>query len=350
MKYRTRNLSLNHAKQNQDDEYYTLLDDIENEISSHKDYVRHFKDKIILCNCDDPEWSAFVEFFKLHFNQLQIKKMIATHFNKDGNPSYKLEWIRNSSDEIQMVKTPLKCDGSFQSDECVELLKESDIVVTNPPFSIAREEFIPLLFKHNKDFVIIGDIGWSTYNKVFPFIKNKKMFFGYNSVKYFKRPDGTLKQFGNKLWFTTLNLDKTHEPMPLTANYKGNESKYPSYDNYDAIECSKVKSIPKDYYGVIGVPPSFLSNYCSEQFEIIGTVGTKKSNNTLNLCKDYSKYIGYYQDGTKNGRTGSTFGKCPVIIKDDKVHPYYEKDGIRVQAISPRIFIKRIDTNEQDAG
>lgn len=297
--------NLRRAKALANDEFFTRLEDIEAEISQHPDYVRQFEGKTVFCNCDDPEWSNFFVFFKLHFKQLKLKKLITTHFNKDNSPSYKIEWEGEmlNDDMINLIKTPLKGNGDFRSDECVEILKEADIIVTNPPFSIAREFYIPLLYKYNKKFVIIGDLNWVTYKDVFPLFKENKMFFGYTNVKEFRTPEGTMKKYGNKLWFTNLDLDKSHEPLILTKNYRGNKSRYPKYDNYNAIECGKVKDIPKDYFpcwydcphasiceyaktegkeeskaicemarnGEIGVPITYMANHCGEQFEVLGS-------------------------------------------------------------------------------
>ena len=242
--------NLRKAKEAKNDEFYTRLEDIEAEISQHDDYVRQFQGKTVLCNCDDPEWSNFFVFFKLHFKQLGLKKLITTHYNMDGSPSYKLEWEGEmlNDDMVNLIKTPLKGNGDFRSEECIEILKEADIVSSNPPFSIAREAFIPQLIEYKKKFVIIGDLNWVAYKTVFPLFKENKMFFGYTNVKEFKTPNGTYQKFGNKTWFTNFDLDKSHEPLILTKNYKGNESRYPKYDNYDAIECGKVKDIPKDYF------------------------------------------------------------------------------------------------------
>lgn len=275
--------NLTNAKNAKNDEFYTRLEDIENEISMHPDYVRHFKDKVVFCNCDDPEWSNFHLFFRQHFQQLGLKKLITTHYNKDGSPSYKLEWSGEmiGDDVVNMIKTPLKGNGDFRSQECVELLKSADIIVTNPPFSIAREDFIPLLFDYNKQFVIVGDLNWVTYKTIFPLFQDNKMFFGYSNIKEFKTPSGEYQKFGNKVWFTNLDIDKRHEDIPLTKNYKGNEERYPMYDNYNAINVDKIKELPKDYYGHIGVPISYLAYHNPDQFEIIKF---RKGDDDKDLC------------------------------------------------------------------
>lgn len=166
------------------------------------------------------------------------------------------------------------------------------------------------------------------------------MFAGYNTIKGFKRPDGSLSSFGNKCWFTNLRLSRLDIPLDLTKNYEDNEENYPRYDNYPAIECKKVKDIPKDYYDIIGVSLQFILKYCPEQFEIISCT-QKNCDYSIILDKDYSKYIGYYQNGRKTGRTGTTFGHDCVIEKDDGIHCYYEFEGRRLQALNQRLFIKR---------
>ena len=309
--------NLRKAKEAKNDEFYTRLEDIEAEISQHPDYVKQFEGKTVFCNCDDPEWSNFFKFFTLHFKQLKLKKLIATHFNSDGSPSYKIEWAGEmlNDNTVNLIKKNLLGNGDFRSEECIELLKEAYIVVTNPPFSLYRE-YIAQLIQYGKKFVIIGNNNSIAYKEVFPLLKNGSMFLGYHSnetmimrvgegYKYDQKVTDTIND-GYKYgkipaisWFTNLDLDKAHEPLILTKNYYGNESYYPRYENYDAIECGKVKDIPKDYLpcwykcehagectyaktegkedkalcemacnGEIGVPITYMANHCSEQFEI----------------------------------------------------------------------------------
>lgn len=253
--------NLRKAKEEKNDEFYTQLSDIEAEISSHPDYVRQFQGKVVLCNCDDPEWSNFFLFFKLHFKQLGLKKLITTHYNKDGSPSYKIEWSGEilNEDTINMIKTPLEGDGDFRSEECIELLKEADIVVTNPPFSLFRE-YVALLIEHDKKFIILGNINAVSYKEFFPLIKDGKVWAGYsfNKTMLFEVGEGYSydskasekigdgKHYGKVpmiAWFTNLDIDRVHDAMPLTKNYQGNENKYPTYDNYNAIECGKSSDI-----------------------------------------------------------------------------------------------------------
>lgn len=266
------NKAMQAAKTNKNDEWYTRLEDIEDEISMHEDYVRQFEGKTVLCNCDDPEWSNFFLFFRLHFKQLKLKKVIFTHYEMNGSPSYKLEWDGSyiGYDTLNLIKTPLEGNGDFRSPECVALLDECDVVVTNPPFSLLRE-FIGLIIDHKKDMVIIANEMQCTSKEIFPLFQSGKLNFGYNHVKEFKVPDGTFKKIGTVAWFTTFNLDKYNEELPLCCQYEGHEDEYPKYDNYDAIEVNQIRRIPRDYFGVMGVyGPSFLAQYNKEQFEVIG--------------------------------------------------------------------------------
>ena len=266
------NKAMQAAKTNKNDEWYTRLEDIEDEISMHEDYVRQFEGKTVLCNCDDPEWSNFFLFFRLHFKQLKLKKVIFTHYEMNGSPSYKLEWDGSyiGYDTLNLIKTPLKGNGDFRSPECVALLDECDVVVTNPPFSLLRE-FIGLIIDPKKDMVIIANEMQCTSKEIFPLFQSGKLNFGYNHVKEFKVPDGTFKKIGTVAWFTTFKLDKYNEELPLCCQYEGHEDEYPKYDNYDAIEVNQIRRIPRDYFGVMGVyGPSFLAQYNKEQFEVIG--------------------------------------------------------------------------------
>lgn len=301
--------NLRKAKEMKNDEFYTRLEDIEAEISQHPDYVRQFEGKVVLCNCDDPEWSNFFLFFKLHFKQLKLKKLITTHYNADGSPSYKLEWEGETlnDDMVNLIKTPLSGNGDFRSEECIEILKEADIVVTNPPFSIARESFIPLLYEHRKKFIVIGDLNWVAYKTVFPLFKEGKMFFGYTSVKEFVTPKGTTQKFGNKMWFTNLDLDKSHEPLILTKNYHGNEEKYPKYENFStAINVNKVSEIPKDYFGMMGVPITYMAEHCTDQFKIIGLSGNG----------DLGKEIGIQMPSEEHKRANKALRQGAAYILD----------------------------------
>ena len=258
------NSNLDSAKKAKNDEFYTQISDIEKEL---KHYRHHFKDAVIFCNCDDPEWSNFWRYFHLNFEFLGLKKLILTHYHTTES-TYKMEYEGgNDADVTVGTITPLKQNGDFRSPECVELLHEATIVVTNPPFSIAREFYIPQLMEHDKKFIIVGDLNWVTYKTIFPLLKANKMWFGNTTIKEFLQPDGTMKKFGNKLWFTNLDIVKRHETIDLVEHYS--PDKYPKYDNYDAIEVSRTLNIPDDYDGAMGVPISFLNNYNPDQFEIL---------------------------------------------------------------------------------
>ena len=255
------NKNLTAAKRIKNDEFYTRLEDIEKELTNYKEY---FKDKIIYCNCDDVEYSNFYKYFKDNFDELGIRKIIATNLSLD-KAVYKTEFDDNSKE----VRTQLCGNGDFRSEECVELLKSADLVITNPPFSLFRE-YIAQLIKYNKEFLVIGNINAATYKEIFPFFKNNQVWFGNTSPKVFLTPDRTEKKFGNIVWYTNLDNEKRHCRIPLKEKYYGNEGKYPKYDNYNAIEVSKVVNIPCDYYGLMGVPVTFLNKYCPEQFELVG--------------------------------------------------------------------------------
>jgi len=270
-----KNRNLSEAKKAKNDEFYTQLSDIENELQHYKS---HFEGKTVLCNCDDPEWSNFWLYFSLNFDFLGLKKLISIHYEKDV-PSYKLEITRGIDlnndgkyNQKDTVKTALIQNGDFRSPESIELLQECDIVCTNPPFSLFRE-YIDLLMKYEKKFLVIGNMNAITYKGIFKYIKNNALWLGNTSPKEFKQIDNTFKKFGNILWFTNLSHSKRNEKLILYRNY--NENDYPKYDNYEAIEVSKTKDIPIDYKGVMGVPITFLSCFNPEQFEILGNADDK---------------------------------------------------------------------------
>lgn len=261
-----KNGNLNAAKAAKDDEYYTQIADIEKEL---KYYKKHFKDKVVFCNCDDPTWSEFWRYFHLNFEELGLKKLISTHYDPK-EATYKLEYTGGNDTDIEVgKKTILTQNGDFRSEECIELLKEADICCTNPPFSLFRA-FIGQLMEYKKKFIIIGNSNAITYKEVFPLLKDNKVWLGYNYVKEFKKPDGTIKKFGNICWFTNLDIDKRHEELILWKKYKGNEKEYPKYDNYNAINVNKLTDIPCDYEEIMGVPITFLDKHNPKQFELLG--------------------------------------------------------------------------------
>lgn len=257
-----KNGNLHAAKTVKNDEFYTQI--IEKEM---KYYRHHFKDKIIYCNCDDPEYSEFWLYFKLNFNELGLKKMISTHYTGfTGEIAYKLELTQYGQEPI---KTDLIGNGDFASEECVELLKEADIVVTNPPFSLFRD-YVKLLMDYDKKFVIIGNKNAITYKEFFPYLKDNQIWIGNGQPQEFMTPDGMTKQVaGLCRWFTNLSLKKPNNKTTLWRRYyddSGNPTadaleRYKKYDNYDAINVDKVADIPIDYYEAIGVPITFLDKY-----------------------------------------------------------------------------------------
>ena len=286
--------SLNSAKKNKKDEFYTQLSDIENEL---RHYKNHFKGKTVYCNCDDTMVSKFFHYFSYNFEKLRLKKLITTCYkNQDMNAfsmhdSEESIWLEYNGiksggripkpEEIGIKK--LKEGGDFRSEECIELLKQSDIVVTNPPFSLFRE-YVAQLIQYDKKFIIIGHQNAITYKEIFPLIKSNKVWLGFGfkgGATHFSsnyedyasatdRKEGMIRVSG-VVWFTNLDIKKRHEELILFQKYQGNEENYPKYDNYNAIEVSKTKDIPKDWDGVMGVPITFLYKYNPDQFEIIGS-------------------------------------------------------------------------------
>ena len=292
----TKNNNLHTAKATKNDEFYTQLEDIENELKYYKDY---FKGKVVYCNCDgflNEEKSNFFVYFSLNYEFLGLKGLICTKYNPNGK-GRKYEYYgdlngNNYPDEEEIFTSDLEGDGDFRSEECIEILKKCDIVCTNPPFSLFRQ-YVAQLFEYHKDFLIIGNVNAISYKEVFPLIKENKMWLGvssFNKGMYFGVPDDytyadTYKfdreRNGKKVmrvssicWFTNLDHKKPHEELLLYKKY--NEEEYPKYDNYDAIEVSKVTDIPMDYEGIMGVPITFLNKYCPEQFEIVGQMMTTK--------------------------------------------------------------------------
>ena len=221
------NTNLHKAKAEKNDEFYTQLTDVSKELMHYK---QHFKDKIVFCNCDDPTWSAFWKYFHQNFEALGLKKLISTHYDKT-QPTYKMEYTGGDDNDIEVgVKTPLEGNGDFRNQECLDLLDEADIVVTNPPFSLFRE-YVAVLMEHQKKFLIIGNKNAITYKEFFPLLKEDKVWIGYNNVKEFMQPDKSIKKFGNIGWYTNLDIQKRHEKLILWKNYLPEE--YPKYDNYD---------------------------------------------------------------------------------------------------------------------
>lgn len=266
---------LDKAKINKKDEFYTQLIDIEKEVVH---YTKHFRGKVVYCNCDDPKYSNFWKFFYEHFEELGLKELNATYFGEDAR------FYNYDGKEITI--TQLKENGDFRSNECIQVLKQSDIVVTNPPFSLFRE-YISQLDKYDKDFLVISNINAITYKEVFPLIQSNKAWLGVcfgRGISGFIVPEsyelyGTETKVdengkriispNNCMWLTSLDNEKRHQPIELVKQYEGNEKSYPFYDNYRGINVNKTQDIPMDYMGAMGVPITFLNKYDPEQFEII---------------------------------------------------------------------------------
>ena len=334
-----KNQNLNAAARADKDEFYTQRADIENEL---KHYKAHFADKVVLCNCDDPFESQFFFYFAMNFKFLKLRKLIVTSYTgspvqgdlfnpvDDAKPAYKVEINRIDKEPLNFpavtdlmneLKAALgKNDsaivgsntlsllhgdgnysaGDFRSKECVAALREADIVVTNPPFSLFRE-FVKRLVDADKKFLIIGNYNAVTYKDIFKLFMANKIWLGYgfpSNVGFFishyediatasQHRDGMIRVSG-VTWFTNLEHEKRNRPYDLVFSYKDNPERYPRYDNYDAIEVSKTGDIPEDYFGVMGVPITFLDKYCPDQFEVLG-------------CTYSYGDCGYHIDGTSWG-------------------------------------------------
>lgn len=368
-----KNSNLHKAKEKKNDEFYTQLSDIENELRHYKE---HFRGKVVYCNCDDPYESNFFKYFAMNFNSLGLKKLIATGYatspvagkelslfeDEVGTPknqSYAV-YINEVTDlngdgriDLQDVELLLKMKkntrrklhgddkfpaGDFRSKESIALLKQADVVVTNPPFSLARE-YIKFLEEQKKSFLIIGDLNWITYKEVFPLLKNNQMRLGYNSIKGFIQPNGNIKKFGNKRWFTNLDIQKRHEKLDLYKEY--NPEDYPKFDNYNAINVDKVSEIPYDYDGVMGVPITFLDKYNPEQFEIFGiTLG-----NTIDypMTFIYENSIQHNKDGTIQGGSKVNIRATLLVNEKPKNIVYYTANDVEgyLLSIYPRILIRK---------
>ena len=330
-----KNTNLHNAKKAKNDEFYTQLSDIEKEMAHYKDF---FKGKIVYCNCDDARESNFFKFFSNNFESLGLKKLITTGYKAEGK-GVKLvyEGDKNGNfmvDDAEVVMTELEGNGDFRSEECIELLKECDVVVTNPPFSLFRE-YVAQLMEYGKKFLIIGNLNAVTYKEIFPLIKENKVWMGatcfnggathfiapselYDAEKmsnpknaYFENSK-FMWQINGVRWFTNMEQKKRNEELILYKHY--NPIEYQKYDNYNAIEVSKVAEIPMDYEGVCGVPISFLDKYCPTQFEI---VGLGKHNN---LGMDGGYWLGGYNDATINGK----IVYCRILIRKKKAEPIVE--------------------------
>ena len=345
---------LQNAKKSKSDEFYTQLSDIESELQHYKS---HFKDKVVFCNCDDPRISNFFNYFASNFKELGLKKLITACYREqvrdlfnteeDGNGFFfeytgkERENNKPSSSDIVYFNG----DGDFRSSESIKLLKKSDIVVTNPPFSLFRE-YVAQLIKYDKKFLIIGNVNAITYKEIFKLIKENQAWLGINlgrGVSGFIVPEhyelyGTearIDSLGNRivspnncLWLTNLDTFKRHEDIALTKKYFGNDDEYPKYDNYDGINVNKTKDIPLDYKGVMGVPITFLHKFNPDQFEIIKF---RKGNNEKDL---------------------SINGKCPyfrILIKNKRIQTEVSDNKGCQQAKMATMYNKKIQRTQKAA-
>ena len=300
-----RNAALTNARIAKDDEFYTKYDDIKKELVN---YAKYFKGKVIYCNCDDhygigkgtPK-SNFLKYLADNFQAFGIKKVIATHYEAGKKSTMYILNKDNTGDGIicseDIEEIPMKGDGDFRSQECIELLKQADIVITNPPFSLFRE-YVTQLMKYEKKFIIIGNDNCRTYKEIFPLIKNNKLWCGYNHVKEFLKPDGSIKKFGNVGWYTNLPTTIRKEEIITGKVYSGYENMYQEYDNYEAIEISKLSNLPMDYEGVMGVPITFIDHYNPDQFEIIWTSDRGGDGFLEAIKKPHTRYDAPVVNGT----------------------------------------------------
>ena len=318
------NQLLQKAKKSKSDEFYTQLCDIERELQYYQD---SFADKVVYCNCDDPRISNFFRYFATNFHKLGLKKLIASCYVEDTYDLFNIQDSEkgfyceyNGKSGIQFNPSDVEIEyfrgnGDFRSQECIELLKQSDIVVTNPPFSLFRE-FVAQIVKYDKQFLIIGNVNAITYKEIFDLIQKDKVWLGVNlgrGISGFIVPEHydlygtevsvnsegqTIIATNNCLWLTNLELKQRNEELDLSKEYAGNENDYPKYDNCDGINVNKTQDIPKDYNGLMGVPITFLHKYNPAQFEIVK-----------------------FRKGD-DGKDLSVNGKCPyfrILIKNRRV-------------------------------
>lgn len=351
------NRNFSAAKAAKEDEFYTQLTDIEKEL---RHYKRHFRGKVVYCNCDDPRVSNFFHYFSYNFERLGLKKLIATCYkNQDidlfsRNDAEQAVWLEydgdmnanNIPDRDEIEVRTLKGDGDFRSKETIELLEQADIVVTNPPFSLFRE-YVGQLLAHDKKFLILASQNAITYNDIFPYLRDNKMWLGYqNGQMEFQVPDyyqpratrywqdetgQKWRSFGNMCWFTNLDIAKRHENLILYRTYSPED--YPTYDNYDAIEVSRTEHIPMDYDGVMGVPITFLNKHNPDQFELLGLSGTDYPR-----TKEYGKKERVV-DGVRMKSNTGTLG-CVIRTDSFGVGTHFDV-GYPVKGIYRRLFIRR---------
>jgi hypothetical protein len=334
------NKNLHKAKDSKKDEFYTQLSDIERELKHYKD---HFKGKVVYCNCDDPRVSNFFHYFSYNFEQLGLKKLIATCYknqqidlfsqhNAEHAVYLEYEGDKNGNakpDAEEIGIKPLNGDGDFRSEESIELLKQADIVVTNPPFSLFRE-YVAQLMQYDKKFLIIGHQNALTYREIFQLIKENKLWLGYGfkgGATHFinahyedyatagNHKEGMIRVSG-VVWYTNLDILKRHEGLVLYKKYTPEE--YPKYDNFDAINVDKTKDIPADYEGYMGVPITFMDKYNPEQFEIIG-LGISNSGLEIGV-QPYKKEHKQYRKEIQ--KRGAVDGDLYMMVNNEVTVPY----------------------------
>ncbi len=332
-----KNANLLEAKKTKNDEFYTQLSDIEAELPY---YSSQLKGKSILCNCDDPEQSNFWRYFYENFDNLELKSLTATHYSPGGS-AFKLEIKRDGEGKrLPQIKTILSGTGDFRSQECIELLIACDVVITNPPFSLFREYLLQLM-EYGKSFLIIGNQNMLVSRVVFPFVMDDRLWIGYNKPKQFLTPDGGVRSFGNIIWYTNIDIKKRHEPIPMPGRYQEKTSKYPTYDNYDGINIDRLTDIPEDFYGVMGVPITYLDKHCPEQFRIVGA-GT--SPEFFTPTKKYTGTLRHNLDGTAI-KQHIAINQTVTLAVDEKPRGlYYTAENSNKYLVSPycRILIQRI--------
>jgi len=356
------NERFDNAKKNKNDEFYTRLEDIEKELNHYKEY---FRGKTIFCNCDDPRISNFFKYFALNFNEFGLKKIISTCYKNqdvdlftqnDCEKAVYIEYTGNpndptSTDFSTIEVKELKGDGDFRSQECIELLKQSDVVITNPPFSLFRE-YVAQLIKYDKKFIIVGHQNAISYKEIFSLIKENKLWLGYGfkgGAAHFinthyedyasagDHKEGMIRVSG-VVWFTNIDIKKRHEELVMYKTY--NPEEFPKYENYEAINVDKSTDIPMDYDGVIGVPITFLDKYSPDQFEIVGLgiVGSCEFTNErrMEILDKNGLPTGKYTVNAKGTlyRKHLESDKKPAAFKDCETGELY-------QSIYARILIKR---------
>ena len=334
------NKNLHKAKTNKKDEFYTQLSDIEREL---KHYKKHFKDKVVYCNCDDPRVSNFFHYFSYNFEKLGLKKLITTcyknqdmdlfsHNNSEQAIYLEYEGDKNGNhvpDVEEIGIKSLKGDGDFRSKESIELLKQADIVVTNPPFSLFRE-YVAQLIEYDKKFIIIGHQNAIKYKEIFPLIRDNKIWLGFGfrggaghfiNVHYEDyataedHVEGMIRVSGVH-WYTNLDINKRHEDLILYKNYTSKE--YPKYENFNAINVNKTKEIPIDYKGLMGVPITFMDKHNPEQFEIIG-VGIANLGLEIGIQPYKAEHKKYRKDVQKRGAVD---GDLYMMVDGEVTVPY----------------------------